>query len=378
MKIRQIKTNNGKSKWEVYGHVRGRGSKRLRRRFDRKSDAEGFLIDFKARTRSGASLQDFEETNFRKEAEYWLKSKSGRLSPGQLKRVEGVLAEFLPKIGHLSPKFFGPGFLTEIQTEQLKTNLRAASVNRKLEIVTGILRFSVQHQRLPYNPSAGFEKLKIVRDEMKFWDLNEAQHFLAFSDRKYPLGSADRWKHVVYLLSLNAALRAGEIWGLKVKDLASNGELLLIQRQWDNLRLDFRATKGKKNRRVPCNSALLNELKEIIRIGELESEDLIFRSESNGPIDHNNFRNRVFLRDVAESGLKTIRFHDLRHTGITLLVSAGYDLVTVQAIAGHQDIHTTMGYAHVLADNIRKVAQTFSITPHIADPKPNLRIVRSI
>jgi site-specific recombinase XerD len=59
----------------------------------------------------------------------------------------------------------------------------------------------------------------------------------------------------------------------------------------------------------------------------------------------------------------------LRHTAITLLIAAGIDLKTVQEIAGHKDIKTTMGYTHLLAERIKHVAQNFSILPTAQEPK---------
>lgn len=61
-------------------------------------------------------------------------------------------------------------------------------------------------------------------------------------------------------------------------------------------------------------------------------------------------------------GWEAIRFHDLRQTAATLLISSGIDLRTVQEIFGHEDITTTMNYTHLIGDNIKKVADLFSIT----------------
>jgi site-specific recombinase XerD len=71
---------------------------------------------------------------------------------------------------------------------------------------------------------------------------------------------------------------------------------------------------------------------------------------------------RRFKKDLELWGGKPIRFHDLRHTAATLLISSGIDLKTVQEICGHEDITTTMRYTHLIADNIKKVADLFSIT----------------
>ena len=49
-----------------------------------------------------------------------------------------------------------------------------------------------------------------------------------------------------------------------------------------------------------------------------------------------------------------MRFHDLRHTAATLMVTGGIDFVTVKEILGHSKIEMTMRYAHPTLENKRK------------------------
>ena len=45
---------------------------------------------------------------------------------------------------------------------------------------------------------------------------------------------------------------------------------------------------------------------------------------------------------------KPVRFHDLRHTNATLLLSQGVDFKVIQTRLGHSDINTTLNiYSHV-------------------------------
>jgi integrase len=56
-----------------------------------------------------------------------------------------------------------------------------------------------------------------------------------------------------------------------------------------------------------------------------------------------------------EAGLDTIRFHDLRHTCVTLLLDLGAPPHVVRKIVGHSDIEVTMTiYAHVSLEEKRK------------------------
>lgn len=367
MSITRTITKSGQTKWEVYIYTSGRGGKRLRRRFDKKSDAETFFLDYRSRKKDlqnqGSGTTDFEETTFEKEAKYWLSIQGQVFSPGHLKRAKGILNEFLPRLGKLSPLKLHAGTLTAIQAELISEGLQPATVNRKLEIVTSILNFATKKKRIPHNPSVGFEKLREERDDSLFWERADAESFLGFANRKYPFDSPKRWVYVVYLLAINSGVRAGEVWGLMPKDIIQDGSVLLIRRQYDRVLKDFRTTKGKSSRRVPCNQMLYMELRNLIDRDRIRDDSVIFRNQYGDPILHDDFKKRIFDRDIKEWGGLLIRFHDLRHTATTLMIANGLDLKTVQEICGHENIQTTMNYAHLLAEKIKDAARTFSIGP---------------
>ncbi len=80
-------------------------------------------------------------------------------------------------------------------------------------------------------------------------------------------------------MAINTGLRAGEIWGLKPEDIQKDSDVILIRRQLDRLLGEFRPTKGKENRRIPCNAELRRELIQLIanrseKAETLFSEDL--------------------------------------------------------------------------------------------------------
>ncbi len=302
MSIKKVLTKNQSIRWEVVTYTGGRGSQRIVRRFDKRAEAEAFLHEYRTRKKElkhgRPDVRDFEETTFQEEADYWLSQQKHVLSPGHLKRAEGVLKELKPQLGGLRPNRITPHLLTTIQADQIAGGRSADTANRKIEIITSILNLSVKHRRIPYNPAAGYEKMKVTREEMICWELEEVQSFLAFADSKYPSGSLDRWKYIVYLLAINSGLRAGEIWGLKRHDLIQSDEILLIQRQFDRNKKVYRPTKGKKNRRVPCNEDLRCEIYAMSKQRKIAADDPLFFSESRTPIDHDNFKNRTFTSDL--------------------------------------------------------------------------------
>ncbi|MBN1223656.1 MAG: tyrosine-type recombinase/integrase, partial [Candidatus Aminicenantes bacterium] len=64
------------------------------------------------------------------------------------------------------------------------------------------------------------------------------------------------------------------------------------------------------------------------------------------------------------------RFHDLRHTAITLMLEAGAPLPTVMEIVGHRDIRTTMRYYHLTPEKSRRAVEI--LAEIVSQNQPNL------
>ena len=167
---------------------------------------------------------------------------------------------------------------------------------------------------------------------------------------------------MVYLLALNTGLRAGEVWGLRPADIQRQNFILTIKRQFNRISLSMSLPKSKKPRVVPCNQNLMDELLTLIQTHQIKDHETIFQNEKRLPICHDNFADRNFMKDLNSWGGRKIRFHDLRHTATTLLISNNVDIKTVKEICGHADITTTMNYVHLISGAIENVAKTFSIS----------------
>lgn len=364
MAVLKVTTANGEIRWEVVMYQEGRGSKRIRRRFERKIDAERFQAKF-----SQAKIERDENPflkaasfnrKFGDEAEYWFQDARNRMTESSQIRVQGVLREILPELQTVTLEHFSPEFVSRFQRAQLEKGLKSTTVNRKVNVILAILNNSTRHRRIPFNPSMGFKRLREDLPEMQFWSLEEAGDFLKAMNELYPVGTAQRWAYAAYLTALNTGLRAGELWGLKAIDLQSNGTLL-VRRQLARVTGTFEKTKGKKSRVVPCNREVEVELRALIEKGRGQSDEPIFKAPNGGMIDHDNFQKRNFKADLELWGGRKIRFHDLRHTAATLMLASGIDIKTVKEICGHASIVTTMGYAHLVSGSIENVARTFSI-----------------
>lgn len=365
--IKKVKDSTGQIKWQVRAYENGRGSKRIKRTFERKIDAEAFWLEFqnKVSTRklSPQGLKNFDDKTLESEATLWLEDAEHRFSPGHMVRCKALLEkEVLPKYGKTPLEMVTPDFMTRYQQSELKKGLLPPTVNRKTEILMAILNFSLKQQRIPYHPALGFRKIRHAKQEMLFWNQDEAVSFLKFTNLKYPKDSPKRWIYVAYLLVLNTAVRAGEVWALRPMDIGNDGKILYVRRQFNRVSNSFGPTKGKKIRLVPCNPELYEELNELIAKKEIGKEETIFQNDEGRPICHDNFTDRIFEKDMKAWGGRRIRFHDMRHSATTLMIASGVDIKTVKEICGHTDIATTMGYVHLVGGAIEKVHQIFKLT----------------
>ncbi len=364
MSVKKVNTING-AKWEVRLYESGRGSKRIKRLFDKKIEAEQFLSEYhhekKEKSSSPFKTKMLNEVVFKDVAIKWLEDGKIRFSPSHVVRVSVVLKKILPVWGDYTLDKFTPDFINAYQRQEKELGLKNETINKQVQVIASVLNFSVKQKAIPFNPTNGYQKLKVGGGEMFFWSQQEAQSFLKFTDIRYPKGSKRRWIYGVYLLALNTGLRAGELWGLKVLDISAETKRILIRRQFERVIYNYAPTKGRNTRAVPANENVISELVEITR--GFAHDSPVFRNEQGKPIHHDNFIGRKFDKDLKDWGGRAIRFHDLRHTAITLLMGAGIDIRTIKDISGHADIKTTMNYIHLIPGQLENVAKTFSIAP---------------
>ncbi len=385
MSVRTRQTKAGPVYDALY-RVGGKHSKQMCKTFDRKVDARDFLARMKneqAENRLGINVVGrFEDMTLEHEARFWLEQMQVQISAGWMKRASGIIDKSLvPKYGHLTLDKFTVPFVRRMQGELKSVNLRDskrslsnASVNRITEVLCAILNYAVKARRIPFNPAKGYMKLPDDRAEMSYWEVDEVKDFLRFVSEKYPLGSPDRWVYAALLVALNCGLRAGELWGLMPGDIRD--ETLYIKRQWLENEKRFDLVKGKRNRkakdRQPYRHTVLHrqvkaELLGVVAQRNVRTDQTIFYGEDGKPRGHVSFVDR-FHRLVKAWGGRRIRFHDLRHTAITLWVHAGINLRVIQEMAGHENISTTMGYVHMVGRSVNRVSHLHLVSEN-SSPK---------
>jgi integrase len=169
------------------------------------------------------------------------------------------------------------------------------------------------------------------------------------------LGAAheDRFE-ALYVLAVTTGLRQGELLGLKWEDVYLEDAVFRVRRTLTRHkgRLLFSEPKTKRSRRTvqltdtaveALRAHLTRQMEEMRRLGDLyRDQALVFATEKGTPVNPSNLRERSFAPLLKRAGLSPIRFHDLRHTCATLLLSRNVNPKIVSEMLGHATIAITL------------------------------------
>ncbi len=151
-------------------------------------------------------------------------------------------------------------------------------------------------------------------------------------------------------------LRRSELVGLEVRHLALDGEHPLVRvrqrlRRQGGKGLVMGPVKSKNARHeLPIPIALADRLRAHVR--GRASDDLVFRSRVDTPLDPDNLAARVLAPAYAEAGVEWAGFHTFRHTCASRMFDQGRKLPQVSRFLGHHSaVFTLQTYVHLMDED---------------------------
>jgi hypothetical protein len=111
---------------------------------------------------------------------------------------------------------------------------------------------------------------------------------------------------------------------------------------------------------VPFPAFLANELAALMV--DKDRDDLVFTAADGGVLRVSSWRRGVFSPAVRRltrqvRGFPTVTPHDLRHTAVSLAISAGANVKAVQTMLGHAFAVLTLDtYADLFPDDLEQVS----------------------
>lgn len=198
---------------------------------------------------------------------------------------------------------------------------------------------------------------------------------------------ADDRLYALYLCAVVLGMRRSELLGLTWDAVDLDGGRLVVRQAltWVHGRAEIQPPKSRASRRViPLPALVVDALRVHRKQQDAERDDagegwedsgFVFVTRHGRPMSP--YTLTKYWHDVrAAAGLGTLRFHDLRHTAVSLLLALGVPPHVVREIAGHSDIKVTMMvYAHGnIAEKAAALTQLGGALLSPADVTPSVTI----
>jgi integrase len=336
-----VYTSKGRKYRYIYGKTRSDVSRKLTKA----------MVD-----RDGGLVFDASNLTLGEYLERWLSDTvRGTVRISTFERHEQIVrVHLVPALGQVKVKALTPAQVRSLHREKLDVGLASATVRKIHSTLHKALSQAVADGLVPRN-AANVKAPRPAPGEMRPLSEVEARAFLETASE-----SRDRFE-ALYVLAVTTGLRRGELLGLRWEDVDLERDRLRVGRALvrEGGRHELGETKTRRGRRlVSLTPRTMNALKahrrrqleERMRLSGLyEDRGLIFASNVGTPLNPENLVKRSFKPLLEKAGLPQIRFHDLRHTCATLLLSRGVHPKIVQELLGHATIAMTLDtYSHYL------------------------------
>lgn len=328
------------------------GERQSRGGFASKEDALAYAQDQLSDMRRGEYLNPTQARQpFKKYADDWMAAAEVELRASTLNGYRRILEK------HLTPRF-GETPIGEIDhgaVQRLILDLADGRSGNTVKRINNVLRQVMKHAihagAIRHNPC---DHVRLPRTE-------PGETVALTPEQVDRIASAMPGRHaLVVTFAAYTGLRAGEVWGLRVRSLDLLRRSVRIAETVNDLGsngLTFGPPKSRASRRtVGLPRFLVEELAAFLAVtypGGADPDAFVFPGEEGGVTRHNVWYGRYWKPTVdairrEDPAFPKVRFHDLRHTAASLLINAGADPRAVAERLGHSNVMLTLNtYSHM-------------------------------
>jgi integrase len=227
------------------------------------------------------------------------------------------------------------------------------TVKKVLALLHQVMAYAVRHRLIDHNPVRDAERPRSQGQEgqQKKTSVLNPDQIRAFLD-----AVCEQKYRTIFLTAIMTGARQGEVLGLKWSDVDFQKKQIHINQTFNHGRFFDPKTQGS-SRRIDLAPMVLRELAAWkLKCGGKDG-DLVFQNEAGQPLNYSNMVQRYFLKALKDAMIPRVRFHDLRHSYASLLLSQGENIKYIQTQLGHSSPMVTLNvYAHLLKDSNQEAA----------------------
>lgn len=243
--------------------------------------------------------------------------------PSSHERINQIVSEhLLPTFGHVLLDRIEPRSVEQWKAIRKASGAKPATISKELKTLKAILNHAIKYGVIDRH------KIAVVSEPKNLESRPPPYYSKGELNRIY--ASAIKYS-AVWRFMANTGLRRGEMLAAKRGDIVRNQLRVLSSNK--------SRTKSGKWRLVPLNTGALSVLDQLDFNGYL------------APRLYTQSLSRAFVNDARRAGLKG-SIHWLRHSFCSHLVMAGIDIRTIQELAGHASINTTLNYCHLSVSHL--------------------------
>jgi len=265
-----------------------------------------------------------------------------------------IYTYIIPALGHIRLQKLTPQQVLALYRRKEKEGLSPKTINSIHGVLHKALDNAVRWNLISRNVCDLVSPPRIVKREIQTLTMKQTRDLVQ--------AAHGHRLEVILMLAITTAMRRGELLGLKWSDIDFENQFLQVRRTLDFIAgyggyVETEPKTAKARRKIMLPDFVINALKQH-RVQQLElrlkagadwqEQDYVFTGLKGGPLNP-RYILKMFDRLLRNAGLPHMRFHDLRHSAATLLLSMGVNPKVVQEILGHSNISMTMDvYSHVL------------------------------